>query len=141
LRQPLADAARLAKLQAEAMPDPAPGLAPKLLMQRADAELAKAMHLMSKALRTVNSEPTASAMKTMKQAAKIRGAMNHVRMIRVTGKRPTCEGRHRRAPGMKPVKRRGSRRTTAPTRGSPDDDLPPEPDLAASSRPTERAAV
>jgi hypothetical protein len=41
--------------------------------------------------------------------------------------------RHRRASGRKPIKRRGSRRRCAPTRGSPDDD-PHEPDDPARGR-------
>jgi hypothetical protein len=41
--------------------------------------------------------------------------------------RAVCEPRHRRAPGRKPIRRPGSRRTTAPTRGDPDGDGDPEP--------------
>jgi hypothetical protein len=39
--------------------------------------------------------------------------------------RTACGVRHRRAPGARPVHRRGSRRTCAPTRAGPDDPDPP----------------
>jgi hypothetical protein len=41
--------------------------------------------------------------------------------------RASCEHRYRRTPGRKPVRRSGSRRTPAPTRGDPDPDGDPEP--------------
>jgi len=54
-----------------------------------------------------------------------------------------CEIRHRRAPGPKPVSRRGSRRTCAPTRGSPsgDPDLPDEHIAVHSPLPIRKEAV
>jgi hypothetical protein len=50
-------------------------------------------------------------------------------------RRRTPTSGHRRASGAKPVRRRGSRRTTAPTRGSPDDpDGDPEPPALTARR-------
>jgi hypothetical protein len=49
-------------------------------------------------------------------------------------KRPTyriCDQRHRRASRGRPIRRRGSRRTCAPTRGDPDSDGDPEPPAPA----------
>ena len=60
--------------------------------------------------------------KTLNRALRDRGTKASRAALRVN-----CEHRNRRASGTKPVKRRGSRRTTAPTRGSPDDD--PDGDL------------
>jgi hypothetical protein len=44
------------------------------------------------------------------------------RTLGLEGALNPCDSRHRRAPGVRPVRRRGSRRTSgAPTRGDPDD--------------------
>ena len=72
----------------------------------------------------------------------VRGIDKRARREYVLQRPVNCSGRHRRAPDAKPVKRRGSRRTTAPTRGSPDDDPHELPShLAAASRLSERRAA
>lgn len=59
--------------------------------------------------------------------AKLRTAIRTAAMATAWARRPSCEGQHRRAPGRRapgarPVRRPGSRRTSAPTRAGPDDD-------------------
>ena len=46
---------------------------------------------------------------------------------RIVQRRP-CEPRHRRSSRGRPIRRRGSRRTTAPTRAGPDDSGDGDPD-------------
>jgi hypothetical protein len=57
-------------------------------------------------------------------------------------RRPRMHGQHRRAPGRQPVRRTGSRRTSAPTRGPPSDDPDdPDPPALARSRPAAGAVA
>ena len=92
----------------------------------------KRAHL--KALRSGDEEEIPRAQR--QSARTVRAGLNRHRRdfgLRPLPMRPpllrlaTCEQRNRRAPGRKSVKRPGSRRTTAPTRGDPDPDgdLPP----------------